>query len=112
MRTSEKSNACHVTPGQRSWTTVMSVADPDPLRGVKEDLKACGFEATIERHGILWFLLTEAGWDRLSGILLDHFQTYYRYEDHGPTQVKVTDPDGRIELDDREDWGEEGFDGP
>jgi hypothetical protein len=83
---------------------VISVADPEPLERVKEDLQASGFGATIERHGIICFLLTDASWDRLPGILLDHFQTYYRYEDHGSARVKVTDPDGGVELDDREDW--------
>lgn len=104
MRTWEKGVACHVVHGQASGVTGISVADPDPLRRVMENLKANGLEATTERYGVLWFLRTEASWEKLPDILLDHFKTYYCYEDPGTTQVQITDADGNVELDDREDW--------
>jgi hypothetical protein len=87
---------------------MISLADPEPLQRGIEDLKANGLEAATERHGMFWFLETNVSWEKLASILLNHFQTYYRYEDHGATEIQVTDPDGHVDLDDREDWLDDG----
>ena len=50
MRTCDKGSACHVLQGKASQLTLISVADPEPLKRVMEDLRASGIQAATERH--------------------------------------------------------------
>lgn len=109
MNPSRKGTACHILPRTVPGSAMVSFGEPEPLEAVRTKLEHLGFQASTERHGPLWFLLTDAERDRLPGILLDHFETFYRYDQESEDLMKVTDADGRVEFDgpDEDDDGDE-----
>lgn len=94
-----KGSVCHILPRRDAGSAMVSFGEPEPLEAVRTKLEQLGFEASTERHGPLWFLLTDAGRDTVPGILLDHFETFYRYDLESEDLMKVTDADGHVQFD-------------
>lgn len=94
-----KGRVCHIIPRKDDGSTMVSFGDPQPLEAVSTKLKDLGFRASTERHGLLWFLLTNASRDAVPGIILDHFEQFYQYDLESEDLMKVTDADGRVQFD-------------
>lgn len=105
MTHNPKGSVCHILPRKDAGSAMVSFGEPEPLEAVRTKLEQLGFEASTERHGLLWFLLTDASRDMVPGIILDHFKTFYQYDLESQDLMKVTDADGRVQFD-----GPDGFD--